>query len=77
MVVAQTLLVLPLMTALARQTLEDATAIRRQLLLSFEKAERESDPDRRRALLTFVIIGGGATGVGQSRGRRRAARSRH
>lgn len=45
------------------KTLEDATAIRRQLLLSFEKAERESDPDRRRALLTFVIIGGGATGV--------------
>jgi NADH dehydrogenase len=45
------------------KTLEDATAIRRQLLLSFEKAERESDPDGRRALLTFVIIGGGATGV--------------
>jgi len=45
------------------KTLEDATAIRRQLLLSFERAERETDPESRRALLTFVIIGGGATGV--------------
>ena len=45
------------------KTLEDATAIRRKLLAAFEAAERESDPDRRRALLTFVIVGGGATGV--------------
>ncbi|HEY9012524.1 MAG TPA: NAD(P)/FAD-dependent oxidoreductase [Devosia sp.] len=45
------------------KTLEDATAMRRQLLLAFEKAERESDHERRRALLTFVIIGAGPTGV--------------
>ena len=45
------------------KTLEDATAIRRRLLLAFERAEREPDPERRKALLTFVIIGGGATGV--------------
>jgi NADH dehydrogenase len=45
------------------KTLEDATAIRRKLLLAFELAERENDPERRRALLTFVLIGGGATGV--------------
>jgi NADH:ubiquinone reductase (H+-translocating) len=45
------------------KTLEDATAIRRRILLSFEHAERETDPERRRALLTFVIVGGGPTGV--------------
>ena len=45
------------------KTLEDATTIRRRILLAFEKAERETDPDRRRALMTFVIIGGGPTGV--------------
>ena len=45
------------------KTLEDATAIRRKLLMAFELAERETDPARRRALLTFVIIGAGATGV--------------
>jgi NADH dehydrogenase len=45
------------------KTLEDATEIRRRLLLSFERAERESDPERRAALLTFVIVGGGPTGV--------------
>jgi NADH dehydrogenase len=45
------------------KTLEDATAIRRRILLSFERAERETDPARRAALLTFVIIGGGPTGV--------------
>jgi len=45
------------------KTLEDATAIRRRLLLAFERAEREPDPARRRALLTFVIIGAGPTGV--------------
>jgi NADH dehydrogenase len=42
---------------------EDATAIRRKLLLALEAAERESDPERRRALLTFAIIGAGPTGV--------------
>ena len=45
------------------KTLEDATAIRRRLLLAFERAERESDPARRRALLSFVIVGAGPTGV--------------
>ena len=45
------------------KTLEDATAIRRRLLLAFEQAERETDPVARAALLTFVIIGGGPTGV--------------
>ena len=45
------------------KTLEDAVAIRRRILLSFEHAERETDPGRRAALLTFVIVGGGPTGV--------------
>lgn len=45
------------------KTLEDATTIRRKLLLAFEAAEREGDPEKRRALLTFVIIGAGPTGV--------------
>jgi len=45
------------------KSLEDATAMRRQLLLAFEQAERETDPDTRKALLTFVLIGGGPTGV--------------
>lgn len=47
----------------ALKTLEDATSIRRRVLLAFEHAERETDPERRRAWLTFVIVGGGATGV--------------
>jgi NADH:ubiquinone reductase (H+-translocating) len=45
------------------KTLEDATTVRRQLLLAFERAECESDPQERAALLTFVIIGAGPTGV--------------
>jgi NADH dehydrogenase len=45
------------------KTIEDATKIRRRVLLAFERAEYEADPDRRRALLTFVIVGGGPTGV--------------
>ena len=45
------------------KTLEDATAMRRRLLIAFERAEIETDPEKRKALLTFVIIGGGATGV--------------
>ncbi|MGE0873442.1 MAG: NAD(P)/FAD-dependent oxidoreductase [Burkholderiales bacterium] len=45
------------------KTLEDAFLIRRRILLAFEHAERESDPARRAAWLTFVVIGGGATGV--------------
>jgi NADH:ubiquinone reductase (H+-translocating) len=47
----------------ALKTLEDATSIRRRILLSFERAERDSDEQRRAALLTFVIVGGGPTGV--------------
>jgi NADH dehydrogenase len=45
------------------KTLEDAIEIRRRVLLAFERAERESDPARRAAWLTFVVVGGGATGV--------------
>jgi NADH dehydrogenase len=45
------------------KTLEDATTLRRRILVAFERAEREPDPERRAALLTFVIIGGGPTGV--------------
>src|SRR3954470_17923675 len=45
------------------KTLEDATTLRRRILIAFEDAERERDPLRRAALLTFVIIGAGPTGV--------------
>jgi NADH dehydrogenase len=45
------------------KTLEDALAIRRRILLAFERAEREPDPQARRELLTFVVVGGGPTGV--------------
>ncbi len=45
------------------KSLEDALEIRRQVLTAFERAERESDPARQRACLTFVIVGGGPTGV--------------
>jgi NADH dehydrogenase len=45
------------------KTLEDATNIRGKILLAFEMAECEPDPVRRAALLTFVIIGAGPTGV--------------
>jgi NADH:ubiquinone reductase (H+-translocating) len=43
--------------------LDDAVEIRRRVLLAFEAAEREPDPIRQRRYLTFVVIGGGATGV--------------
>jgi NADH dehydrogenase len=49
--------------ALGLKTLEDATTIRRRILLAFERAERETDPRRQAALLTFAIIGAGPTGV--------------
>jgi NADH:quinone reductase (non-electrogenic) len=45
------------------KTLDDAFEIRRRVLLAFEAAEREEDPDRRARWLTFVVIGGGPTGV--------------
>ena len=45
------------------KTLEDALDIRRRILTSFEEAEREPDPARRKALMTFVVVGGGPTGV--------------
>jgi NADH:ubiquinone reductase (H+-translocating) len=45
------------------KTLEDATTLRRRILVAFERAEREPDPERRAARLTFVIIGAGPTGV--------------
>jgi len=45
------------------KTIEDATSVRRKILLALERAETETDPDKRRALLTFVVIGGGPTGV--------------
>lgn len=49
--------------ALGLKTLEDATTIRRRILVAFEQAERETDPARQAALLTFVIVGAGPTGV--------------
>jgi NADH:quinone reductase (non-electrogenic) len=45
------------------KSLEDALEVRRRVLFAFEEAEREEDEARRRAWLTFVIIGGGPTGV--------------
>ncbi|NTW43368.1 MAG: NAD(P)/FAD-dependent oxidoreductase [Anaerolineaceae bacterium] len=45
------------------KNLQDAHRIRQHLLLQFEKASREMNPDKRKALLTFVIAGGGPTGV--------------
>jgi NADH dehydrogenase len=45
------------------KTIEDARIIRTRMLYAFEAAEREKDPDQRRAWLTFVVVGGGPTGV--------------
>jgi NADH:ubiquinone reductase (H+-translocating) len=45
------------------KSIEDAVTIRQRVLLAFEQAEREPDPVRRHALLTFVVVGGGPTGV--------------
>ena len=45
------------------KTVEDATKIRRKVLSAFEKAERTTDPATRARLLTFVVVGGGPTGV--------------
>ena len=45
------------------KSIEDALEIRRRVLLAFERAERTSDPAERQANLTFVVVGGGPTGV--------------
>lgn len=45
------------------KTIEDATAIRRKILLAFELAEQETDPKRVKELLTFIVVGAGPTGV--------------
>jgi NADH dehydrogenase len=45
------------------KTIEDATDMRRRILLAFETAEREPDPEKLRAWMTFVIVGGGPTGA--------------
>ena len=44
------------------KTLDDALAIRRRVLIAFERAERTSDAAEQRRLLTFVVVGGGPTG---------------
>lgn len=49
--------------AIGLKSLEDALAIRRRFLYAFEQAEQEADPEKRRAWMTFVVIGGGPTGV--------------
>lgn len=48
---------------LGLKKIDDATAIRHAILMAFERAERETDIDERDRLLTFVVIGGGPTGV--------------
>jgi len=45
------------------KNIEDATSLRARIFSAFEEAEKENDPDKRRALLTFLIVGGGPTGV--------------
>jgi NADH dehydrogenase len=45
------------------KTLEDAIEVRRRILIAFEAAEREADPERRGEWMTFVLVGGGPTGV--------------
>ncbi len=50
-------------TAPGLKTVEDALEMRRRIFMAFEAAEKETDPDKRRAWLTFVIVGGGPTGV--------------
>src|SRR5438045_5442725 len=45
------------------KSIVDATSIRRKILLSFEAAEIETDPEKVKALLTFVLVGAGPTGV--------------
>jgi NADH dehydrogenase len=47
----------------AMKTVEDALEVRRRIFLAFEAAEKEHDPVKRQAMLTFVVVGGGPTGV--------------
>ena len=54
--------------ALGLKTLDEALSIRERMLLAFEAAERATDPEVRKKLLTFVVIGGGPTGVGNGGG---------
>ena len=49
--------------AVGLKSVEEATAMRRKILMAFENAERETDPEKRRAWLTFVVVGAGPTGV--------------
>ncbi|MGE3608702.1 MAG: NAD(P)/FAD-dependent oxidoreductase [Bacteriovoracaceae bacterium] len=49
--------------ATSLKTISQATEIRKKIFLAFEKAERESDIEKRKSLLTFVVVGGGPTGV--------------
>ncbi|MBD2034757.1 NAD(P)/FAD-dependent oxidoreductase [Leptolyngbya sp. FACHB-321] len=50
-------------TAPGLKTIEDALEMRRRIFVAFEAAEKETDPEQRRAWLTFVVVGGGPTGV--------------
>ena len=50
-------------TAPGLKTVEDALEIRRRIFMAFEAAEKETDPEKRRAWMNFVIVGGGPTGV--------------
>lgn len=50
-------------TAPGLKTVEDALEMRRRIFMAFEAAEKETDPEKRQAWLTFVIVGGGPTGV--------------
>jgi NADPH-dependent glutamate synthase beta subunit-like oxidoreductase len=56
------------------KSIEDATTMRRRILVAFERAEDCAEEAERRRLLTFVIIGGGPTGVELARGARRAGK---
>lgn len=49
--------------AIGLKSIDDALAVRRRVLLAFEQAERETDPEIQQRLLTIVVIGGGPTGV--------------
>jgi NADH:ubiquinone reductase (H+-translocating) len=50
-------------TAPGLKTVEDALEMRRRIFMAFELAEKEPDPEKRKAMLTFVVVGGGPTGV--------------